>query len=172
MTGPVTIRRLVPSDADAYRDLRLLALQTSPTAFGSSYEEEAELEPRTFAARLDDSSGLQLFGAFSRGALVGMVGVGRLAARKERHRAELRSMFVRAEARGAGVGRQLLAHALRVASEMEGVRQITLTVTAGNVSARRLYEAHGFTSYGQAPEALHVDGAYYDDVLMVRRIVT
>lgn len=172
MTGAVTIRRLVPSDVDAYRDLRLLALQTSPTAFGSSFEEEAELERQTFAARLDEHSGLHLFGAFAGGALVGMVGVARLAAGKERHRAELRSMFVRVEARGAGVGRRLLAHALRVASEMDGVRQITLTVTAGNVPARRLYEAYGFTPYGHAPESLCVDGTYYDDVLMVRRIVT
>lgn len=171
MTPPVTIRPLTAADVGAYRELRLLALGTSPTAFGSSLEEEAALPLTAFAARLDGSTGLQLFGACSGDELVGMVGVGRLAALKERHRAELRSMFVRPEARGAGVGRQLLVHALAVVERLDGVRQVTLTVTAGNAAARRLYEAHGFTPYGQAPEALFVDGVYYDDVLMVRRIV-
>lgn len=171
MTEPITIRRLTPADVDAYRELRLLALRTSPTAFGSSYEEEAALRRTAFSSRLDGGAGLQLFGAFASDVLVGMVGLGRLTGRKERHRAEVRSMFVRPEARGLGVGRRLLAHALRVADGMEGLRHVTLTVTAGNDTARRLYESHGFTVYGQVPEALFVDGAYYDDVLMVRRIV-
>lgn len=169
MSDTVTIRRLTPADVDAYRELRLLALRTSPTAFGSSYEEEAALRRTAFSSRLDGQAELQLFGAFAGEALVGMVGLGRLTARKEHHRAEVRSMFVRPEARGAGVGRQLLVHALRIADGMAGLRQVTLTVTAGNDSARRLYEAHGFALYGRLPEALLVDGTYYDDVLMVRR---
>lgn len=170
MTAAVVIRRLTAADLVAYRDLRLLALRESPTAFGSSVEEEAVLAPAVFAARLDGSTGLHLFGAFAGEVLVGMVGVGRLAGRKERHRAEIRSMFVRPDARGEGVGDRLLAQALDAAERMNGVRHVTLTVTAGNTAARRLYEAHGFTVYGQAPEALFVDGTYYDDVLMMRRL--
>lgn len=166
----VAVRRLGRDDVGAYRDLRLLALRESPTAFGTSYEEEARLARPVFAARLDGRTGLQLFGAFVGDVLVGMVGVWRLRARKERHRAEIRSMFVRPESRGAGVGARLLTHALDAAAAMPGVRQVSLTVTAGNTAARRLYEAHGFTVYGQAPEALFVDGVYYDDVLMVRRL--
>lgn len=169
MPPVVTVRLLTPDDLVEYRELRLLALRTSPTAFGSSYEEEARFRRSVFASRLAGRSGLQLFGAFVGERLVGMVGLGRLTARKERHRAEVRSMFVRPDARGSGIGRRLLTHVLGVAAGIEGLRQLTLTVTAGNDAARRLYEAHGFTSYGQAPEALFVDGSYYDDVLMVRR---
>lgn len=170
MTSTVTVRQLTPADVDAYRELRLLALRASPAAFGSSYEDEAILPLEAFTSRLDGGTGLQLFGAFASGEIVGMVGLGRLTGPKERHRTEVRSMFVRPEARGQGVGRQLLVHVLGLADAMDGVRQVTLTVTAGNDSARRLYEAHGFAPYGQAPEALFVDGSYHDDVLMVRRV--
>jgi ribosomal protein S18 acetylase RimI-like enzyme len=79
-------------------------------------------------------------------------------------------MYVRPEARRLGVGRLLLAQVLTAADAMPGVRQVTLTVTADNRPARRLYEAHGFVAYGQAPEALFVGGTYHDDLLMVRRV--
>ena len=36
------IRELVPEDAAAFRELRLLGLQLHPEAFGSSYEEESQ----------------------------------------------------------------------------------------------------------------------------------
>lgn len=46
------IRRLVPSDAELYRALRLAALRENPTAFDSSYEEEREAPIEAFAAYL------------------------------------------------------------------------------------------------------------------------
>jgi ribosomal protein S18 acetylase RimI-like enzyme len=168
----LVIQRLTPGDVHAYRALRLLALADSSAAFGSSVEEEAALELTVLAARLDDASDLQVFGASLHGDLVGMIAVGREQARKERHRAFIKSMFVRPEARRLGIARHLVAHALRVAEGMPGVRQVTLTVTSRNTGARHLYEAHGFTAYGVAPEALFVDGVYHDDVLMVRHFTS
>jgi ribosomal protein S18 acetylase RimI-like enzyme len=162
------IRRLLPDAVEAYRALRLLALGESPAAFGSSVEEEAALDTAVFAARLDDGSGRTVFGAYLQDQLAGMIAIGREPARKERHRAFITSMYVHPEARRLGIARRLLTHALAVAGAMPGVRQVTLTVTSSNTAARRLYEAHGFSAYGVAPEALFVNGVYHDDVLMVR----
>lgn len=163
----MTIRRLRAADAAAFRTVRLRALRDSPTAFGSSYHEESGQPLEWFAARLE-TGGALMFGGFVDGVLAGIAAVVREAAAKERHRAEIRSMFVAPEYRGRGLAAALLGHALAAADAMPGVWQVTLTVTAGNVAAQRLYEAHGFAPYGRLPASLHVDGRYYDDVLMLR----
>ena len=46
------IRLLTLADLDAYRELRLLGLQESPTAFGSSYERESVQDSEFFAKRI------------------------------------------------------------------------------------------------------------------------
>jgi ribosomal protein S18 acetylase RimI-like enzyme len=165
----VIIRRLQRADAEVFRALRLEALRDSPTAFGTSHHEEAAQPLEWFAAALDAAAGRQLFGAFVDGQLVGMVGVGREPAAKERHRAVIRSMFVSPQVRGRGIATALLSTALAVADAMPGVWQVTLTVTRGNDAAISLYSRHGFVPYGTLPASLQVDGTYYDDVLMIRQ---
>jgi ribosomal protein S18 acetylase RimI-like enzyme len=171
-TTPAELRQLTPDDTDAYRTLRLLALAESPTAFGSSFEEEAAFTREFFERRLSADGPVAMYGAFVDGALVGMIGVGRETALKERHRAFIRSMYVHPDARRLGLGAALLSRALADVDAMPGVWQVTLTVTAGNAPAQRLYAAHGFTEFGRAPAALFVNGVYYDDVLMLRHRTT
>ena len=54
---------------------------------------------------------------------------------------QIRAMFVSPEARGKGVGRQLLE---RLLDGLDG--QVGLNVTASNRNARALYERYGFTA--------------------------
>jgi ribosomal protein S18 acetylase RimI-like enzyme len=159
------IRRLLAPDAAAFQTLRLAALRDSPTSFSSSYDEQRATPLAAIAALLEERN---LFGAFQDGALAGMVGVGREQLPKLRHKATIRAMFVARDQRGKGVGKLLLAHAVNVAAAMDGVRQVTLDVTAGNAPAIGLYEAEGFTVYGCEPDAMLVDGTFHDTVLMVR----
>jgi RimJ/RimL family protein N-acetyltransferase len=165
----VIVRRLGAADAAAFRDVRLLALRESPTAFGSSEHEEAPQPLDWFAARLE-AADAAMFGAFDGDTLAGIAGVVRERAAKERHRATVRAMFVAPAYRGRGLGTALLREVLAAAAAMAGVSQVVLAATAGNEAALALYRAHGFTPYGRLPGALFVDGAYYDDVLMVRTV--
>lgn len=79
-------------------------------------------------------------------------------------------MFVAPAWRGKGLGMQLLEQALAFADAMPGLRQVTLTVTAGNAAAVTLYESMGFVVFGRAPDALLVDGVSHDDIQMVRAV--
>jgi GNAT superfamily N-acetyltransferase len=126
------IRCLGPEDHFAYRTTRLRALREEPTAFSANDEDESAIPLPVFADRLRHDADHFVLGAFHGEALVGIVGVTRERGAKERHKAFLRSMYVAAEHRGQGVGRQLLGEALALVDAVPDLRQITLTVTAGN----------------------------------------
>lgn len=161
------IRRLLPADAGAFQDLRLRGLLESPTAFGSSYEEEVDRSIPAIAASLAEGTGRNMFGALIDNQLVGVVGVGREPALKQLHRGFIRSMYVAPQARGRGIGKALMQEAVHFARAMPGLRQLTLTVTAGNSAALATYKGFGFKVYGTAPAALQVQGIYYDEIQMV-----
>jgi RimJ/RimL family protein N-acetyltransferase len=161
------IRPLSAEDASTFQALRLAALQESPTAFSSSFDEEVDRTLMQVASFLAGSPERVILGAFTGQQLIGIVGVGREAALKERHRGFIRSMYVSPQGRGRGVGTALLQQALAVASEWAGVEQLTLAVTAGNEPAIAVYLNAGFVEYGRAPRALCIGDAYYDEVQMV-----
>lgn len=167
ITNTMQIRRLQPSDAAAFQELRLRGLLESPTAFGSSYDEEVDRPIPAIAESLAEGSGRNMFGAFLDNKLLGVIGVGREAGMKKMHRGFIRSMYVAPEARRQGIGKALMSEAIESAKAMPGLRQLTLAVTAGNVSAITTYEWFGFKVCGTAPEALHVQGRYYEEIQMV-----
>ena len=102
------IRRLGTDDVVAYRALRLRALQTSPEAFGSSYEETVALSLESMVRWL--APGPEAPYSFFLGAfdpdLMGMVGFVRETRVKMRHKGAIISMYVDEAARGRGVGKR------------------------------------------------------------------
>ncbi|MGL5939913.1 MAG: GNAT family N-acetyltransferase [Waterburya sp.] len=160
------IRFLNSQDVTAYHNLRLQALRESPTAFGSSYEQEASLPLTNFAARLrpHDDSASGIFGAFGdSNQLIGMLGFSRENRPKRAHIGSLWSMYVLPEYRCLGVGSALLDEALSHARRLGVLRQIVLTVTANNLAAQSLYSSRGFERFGLERDALFIDGTYFDE---------
>lgn len=161
----MTIRLLTADDAEIYRQLRLQALRESPTAFASSYEHEAALALREFAARLrlhgDPANGI--FGAFGdANALIGMIGFVRENRPKRAHIGSVYSMYVVPERRGRRIGAALLDTAIAHARQL-GLRQIVLAVNANNAAASGLYRSRGFQRFGLERDALFIDGTYFDE---------
>ncbi|MEK0316802.1 GNAT family N-acetyltransferase [Cohnella sp. 56] len=68
------IRVLEEADADAYRRIRLNALQHDPDAYGSTYERESQFPPETFAARVKPDAGKFVLGVFADESGDGSVG--------------------------------------------------------------------------------------------------
>src|SRR5471030_16263 len=164
------IRRLTPSDAAAFRSLRLMGWRESASAFGSSYEEECDMPLSTTEARLAPDSGRKVFGAFDGDRLVGIVGLARETALKVRHKAFVYAMYVAQSHRGRGIGRRLMEQVLACAATLDGVQRMTISVTAGNVEAVGLYESLGFIEFGREPDSMNVDGRFYDEIMMSRAL--
>lgn len=162
------IRRLGPEDAPDFLRLRLIAVQTEPSAFADS-PDEAALSVENTAAHLGEADH-PVIGAFIDGALVGLIGLARMAGHKTRHKARLWGFFVAKHARRHGIGRQLVVAALAEARALPGITHVTLRVSDDHPEAKRLYERAGFEVYGCEPAALCVRDRFIDEHLMWMRL--
>ena len=162
------IRKMVKTDAEAYRELRLRGLQLNPEAFGSSYEESREHDVETFRQRIPEpDSENVIFVAEEDGQLLGIVALVRETYKKMKHKASIYGVYVDAPARGRGIGRLLMQHTLDHARQLTGLRQIILSVATTNTAAFNLYESLGFTTWGTEPAALFVNDTFYDEHNMI-----
>ncbi|WP_188688394.1 GNAT family N-acetyltransferase [Silvimonas amylolytica] len=162
------IRRLTPADAQLYRALRLAALADSPTSFMPTVEEEIiTLTPLELEKRLAPDGHNQVLGAFEDEELVGIIGLLQDPRRKLAHKVILVGVFVNAAARGKGYATALMKAGINTAREWDGVRQVLLNVRSDNARAKGLYTKLGFKLYGREPDAILVDGTFYDEELMI-----
>ncbi|WP_066295790.1 GNAT family N-acetyltransferase [Bacillus sp. FJAT-29937] len=162
----MNIRLLNPNDAVAYRDLRLIALKNHPAAFASSYEEEKDRPAEVYGERFQSGDSFT-FGAFENEALIGSVTLFKESKLKLKHRANIFAMYVSPEKRKMGIGKHLMASALKKARELNEIEQIYLTVEATNEPAKKLYQSFGFETFGRDPKALKIEDVYFDEEHMV-----
>ncbi|MBV9109331.1 MAG: GNAT family N-acetyltransferase [Gemmatimonadetes bacterium] len=161
----ITVRRLLPADAAAYRALRMEGFATHPMDFRYSVADEEATSLADAGRRLAESF---VAGAFAGGELVGIGGWTRFAGEKLCHKGLLWGMYVRPAARGSGAADEIVRAIVEDASRE--VRLLILTVAAHNPRARRLYERWGFEEYGAEPQAYRVGDAFVDEVLMVKHL--
>ncbi len=167
VTTAVAIRRLVAPDLGDYKALRDTMLAAHPEAFTSDAATERLRTPDSYLARIGaDQASAAHAGQFTLGAwhgtrLVGALGCERDPRVKVRHIAHLIGMMVVADARRAGVGRALLDACIASARAAGSIEMLTLSVTAGNSAAQRLYEGAGFSRYASLPRAIRVGAEYH-----------
>jgi RimJ/RimL family protein N-acetyltransferase len=169
---PAVIRTVGPADVEALRDLRLDALRLCPTAFTADLAEN-ETRPiewwRDVVKKSTGGGAQAIFVAETNQQLLGMAGIAGTAAAKQAHRADIWGVYVRPTARGQGLGARLVSAAVDWARDRRLV-MVTLAAIVGNEGARRCYERAGFTVYGVQPMVVRVDGVYYDEWLMAKRL--
>jgi RimJ/RimL family protein N-acetyltransferase len=164
----LVVRELCEPDLPAYKALRDHALAHHEDAFTSDATTEALRTAQSYASRLGtaDDGGFT-FGAFRGDALVGAISCERDPRSKVRHMGHVVGTMVHADEQGRGVGRALLDALIARAGADDELHQLTLTVTAGNGAAEKLYARAGFVRFGTLPRAIRVGNRFLDKHHMV-----
>jgi RimJ/RimL family protein N-acetyltransferase len=157
---------MTATDAEAFSALRRKVTQFNPVPMGLTLEEELARPIQGFRDQLSYPDPNAAFGAFVESELVASAAVAwpsKLPS--SRHKTNLWGVFVAPSHRGRGIGRKVVSKAVRHAFE-NGVRRVNLQVFVPNPEAVQLYFALGFVEYGREPEAICLDGRYYDGIHM------
>ena len=165
--GILAIREAAISDATQFRELRLHALQNTPTAFSADYQKNADQPMSYWEGRLEKDENGTIFFAESTQALIGMAGIRRGQSIKTQHGAGIWGVYVRPEWRGLHIAGALVECCIEWARARQ-VDIVKLAVVTVSTSAVRCYERCDFRAYGTEPRAILHDGQYYDEFLMAR----
>ena len=163
-TAPdLSIRPLTEADLPAYKTLRDHALAHHEEAFTSDAATEALRIAQSYASRLgSDGHGGFTLGALRGDRLVGAITCERDPRSKVRHVGHIVGTMVHLDEHRRGVGAALLDALIARAASDDELQQLTLTVTAGNDAAERLYERAGFVRFGTHPRAIQVGSRFFD----------
>ncbi len=167
--GTINIRESVPSDIIQYCELRLGALQDSPTAFSADYQVNLSHPMSFWEGRLSFDENGVIFFATLKNNLIGMTGIRRGESPKTKHSAGIWGVYVRSEWRGLHIAEALIEACINWAKPRQ-VNIVKLGVTTTNTSAVSCYERCGFTIYGNETRPMLYKGNYYDEYLMSRSL--
>jgi ribosomal protein S18 acetylase RimI-like enzyme/SAM-dependent methyltransferase len=155
---PIEVRRAVPEEWEALKELRLAALRESPDAFSSTYEREARVDEAAWRGWITGEGwdgAVATFVAEEQGRVLGMATAYRPD--DEPGTVWMFAMWVRPEHRGRGIGRALVEAVVDQARSLGG-EVVVLRVTEGNAAATNLYASCGFIGTPDRPEPLR-DGS-------------
>ena len=140
----ITIRKLTPPDASAYREIRLESLRLHPEKFEAKYEEEVLKQKLVFEQAVENEDPKRfVVGAFDGGKLIGIFSSILSNAYGLENTATLIQMYLRGVYRGMGIGDRLTTQATAL-SLASGVDNVILEVKSNNSRALRLYKKAGF----------------------------
>jgi ribosomal protein S18 acetylase RimI-like enzyme len=143
MSTGIHVDVLGGDDWPVWREIRLRALQDSPSAFASTYDRELAFAEDDWRGRLAQDDAVSVLVRDRAGRPVGMGGgypdlPGFL---------HVVAMWVDPAVRGQGLGRAVLG-GIEAWADERGLR-LHLDVNTTNTGARRCYEHYGFTATGE-----------------------
>jgi ribosomal protein S18 acetylase RimI-like enzyme len=144
----ITLEPITTRNVPVFKDVRLRALQDTPSAFGSTYAREVQLTDAEWAQRAALWNGEKGIGflAMDAGAACGLAGA--FLDEAVAARAQLISMWMAPTHRQRGIGRLLVEEIVAWARRC-GATALQLMVTSSNRPAMLFYERLGFTRTGR-----------------------
>jgi ribosomal protein S18 acetylase RimI-like enzyme len=167
-TEITAVRQLDSNDAAAYQKVRRHALMDVPQFVGTLAEQDTLSEIEQLQSRMDndESEGVYRFGYFLNQECVGVAAFTRNLNPKYSHKVFFWGLYILPHYRGRSIGTHLMEHRISLAQTLKGVRFAMLQVTTTNKPARALHARYGFVSWGIEPQALNLNGTFYDVEMM------
>jgi len=157
----IEVRLITEADIAGFRDA--LDSVSKEMRYLASFE-APDLEKVTKFVLDNIATNVAQFVALDGGRVVGWADISPERAAAIKHVGSL-GMGIISEYRGQGIGGRLLLACVEQA-QRNGISRITLQVRTDNESAIKLYEKVGFQTEGVMTDSMHVDGKYFDTLLM------
>jgi L-amino acid N-acyltransferase YncA len=166
MSDSVLVRPATAADAGPVAAvMNAVITEGGLTIFDQAFSEADEA---AFIASLGPRSLLRV--AELGGAIVGVQSVDLFSPVASLAHVATMGTWIRAEARGHGIGRRLMTESLAFAHK-QGYRKIVIQVLAGNHRALRFYRSLGFLDIGVARAHVKLDDRFHDEVYLERLLV-
>lgn len=142
-----SIRLFLVSEADAYKAIRLEALQTEPGFFGNSYATEQAFEESSWRARLENPL-IGTFGLYADDQLIGLTSIVR--DKDKPSEAYMTQSYIRKPYRGRGLSR-ILYNARLTWAKAHGVFHLIIGHRESNITSKRANQHFGFQYSHKVP---------------------
>ena len=159
MSGTITVRRFRADEWQAFKNIRLKALETDPHVFGASLEDSRAYPDKKWQEDVMLEH-VGIFGVFAEKELIGMTGIAKL---EEEGAAVLWGSWLEPVWRGKGVSEKMYAARLDWAHERADITHIVVSHRESNVESRRANQKAGFKYTYSKPRTWH-DGMTEDEM--------
>lgn len=163
-----TLSRLHIADWEILRHVRLLALQSDPSVFGSNYARESAYTPDTWREWLDTPD-TAIFGVFDGADIAGMTSISVMRDDATRTAAKLWGSWLRSDLRGHGLSVPMYQVRIDWARAHPTVMRIVVSHRASNAASKHANQKHGFTYTHSTPHTWP-DGVEEDHVFYELRV--
>jgi RimJ/RimL family protein N-acetyltransferase len=158
--GDYTLRRMLPSQWEDYRKIRLEALSSNPEMFGSNYTKEAAYSREEWISLLENES-RAIFALYYHDSLIGLTGV--VLDRDDESTAILIASFIKTPHRGRGLSS--LFYQVRIDwARQKKCKAIVVSHRAGNEPSKLANQRFGF-KYDYTRKVLWPDGVSADELM-------
>jgi GNAT superfamily N-acetyltransferase len=157
----VILRRLMTHDVDAYRELRLKALQDHPRVYLQTYEEECNRR-KEFHINMIESN--IIMGAFVDAVLVGYTVMSLNDGAKSKHKAMVWGAYVLPHHRDHDLAKKMRLRLFEVAKTL-GIKFCTSAIVANNEAAIQVHKQVGYVEMFREKDGVRQPDGSFDDVI-------
>ena len=168
LMGAISIRALDKADWEAFREVRLLALETEPGVFASSFEAEATMSPEEWQ-NLIGGPGQRIFGLFDGARLVGITAAFTWRDDPMGETAIFAMSFLLPQYRSQGLSRLFFDARLEWIRTIGTFRKVVVSHRDSNEASRRANQRAGFEFLRREPRTWP-DGQTADELMYELRL--
>ena len=140
----ISVKRLRENDWQELRSMRLKALESDPSVFGSHYEKESALTEAEWRSWLQTDNDAATFVLYEDDVPVGMTGIGVDREDPTKKRAVLWGSWLEPRVRGKGLSNIMYAERIAWAKQHPTIETIVVSHRASNTASKRAILKHGF----------------------------